>query len=90
MLEENPSVKHDEPGEDCMGKAIKYGALGVYSKWCAIIGAIILCVTFLAGVAVLPISYINTTFRKSYVSRGSWFMNVSLHALKTTTIFGEC
>ena len=43
----------------------------------------------LAGFAVLPISYINTTFRKSYVSRGPWFMNVTLHALKTTTVFGE-
>lgn len=65
------SPGHDGAGDDCMGKAIKYGALGVYT-----------------GFAVLPISYINTTFRKSYVSRGPWFMNVTLHALKTTTVFG--
>lgn len=84
------SPGHDGAGDDCMGKAIKYGALGVYSKWCAVTRTIVYCVApLLAGFAVLPISYINTTFRKSYVSRGPWFMNVTLHALKTTTVFGE-
>lgn len=29
---------HNGAGDDCMGKAIKYGVLGVYGKWCAING----------------------------------------------------
>ena len=40
------SLGDDGAGDDCMGKAIKYGALGVYGWWCAITRTIVRCVHF--------------------------------------------
>lgn len=89
MQENKLPLGHDGVGDDCMGKAMKYGILGVYGEWCAITRICVLNCFTLAGFAVLPVSYLNTTLRKSYVSRGPWIVSVSLHALKTTTLFGE-
>ena len=47
---------------------------------------------YLAALAVLPVSYLNTTLRKSYIKSAPlrpWFIGVSLHVLKTTTLFGK-
>jgi len=38
MEEEKLPLGHNGAGDDCMGKAIKYGTLGAFGEWCAITG----------------------------------------------------
>lgn len=47
MEEEKLPLGHGGAGDDCMGKAIKYGTLGAYGEWCAITGTTVFCIALL-------------------------------------------